>query len=725
MPSSQSIRAGAAYVELTVDNTLLMRGLKQAQSHLKTFSSTVSSWGRSLAKVSALAMAPLALSAHTFSEVASAMARVRGITGATAEEFQALYEQAKRLARGGGFSVSEIAQGMEALGKRGLNPQEITAAIAPVMRLAKITGSDLPTAAETAAGALHAFGLESGDIGRVIDVMTMAARAGKTDVASTAAALEAVGPAAKLAGASFEDTAAAIATLSRNGIQGQAAGTALAMAYKRLSSEIVQKKLAGIGVSVRDAKGNMRQLIDVLADVQRKTDGMDNVQRASIHSAIFGKGQVAAMHLIAGAFDEIQKKMHQADGAAKAVAANMGDPLTKAFKGMKNAAEEVRIAIGEAIGPTLTEWFTELTRVLAGVRRFITTHKESVVTFMKWALVIGAVAAALIGLGVAGSVMATVIGGLSSLVTGIVTVLTTLGSAVAALAVWITTPVGAVIAIFGSFAATMFVVSGQAGKAVGWLRGVFNSLADDAQTTFGGIKDAMIAGDFGLAARILWLAIKMEWQKGIFWLTEWWVAFKEVFVGTATDMFYGAVKVIADVVDGFRAAWTIGLNWFTEAWIGVKAWFETLWNNILGIVSKAWMEIKGIISPREQVNAAKDAIDQAVAARNQGVQANKRAELAQAQESYSSRMAEIGSENIGTIDSDAGGCGEALLWGANFFRPHRGIGPSRGESGQDAPLVCVVCDEAPGAGGGAASGIELGLSQPPLLCLRSSGGSRE
>jgi len=89
MATASSIRAGVAYVELTVDNTLLMRGLKQAQEKLKAFSATVSSWGRSLAKVSAFAIEPPALSAHTFSEAASAMTRVRGITGATPDKMAA------------------------------------------------------------------------------------------------------------------------------------------------------------------------------------------------------------------------------------------------------------------------------------------------------------------------------------------------------------------------------------------------------------------------------------------------------------------------------------------------------------------------------------------------------------------------------------------------------------------------------------------------------------
>ena len=690
MALGSSIRAGAAYVELTVDNTLLMRGLKQAQSQLKAFGATVSSWGRDLAKISAVALAPLALSAHTFSDAASAMARVRGITSATAEEFQALYDLAKRLARDGIFSAKDIATGMETLGKRGLAPKEIMAVIGPVMGLARIAGSDLPTAADMATAAMRAFGLEAGDIGHIIDVTAAAARAGKTDVNSISEALAAAGPAARVAGASFEDTAAAIAVLTKNGITGARAGQALAMAYRRLSSESIQDKLAGVdtsghqapkgarggspkemesrvnmsaptagakkalddlNISVTDTKGNMRSLGDILTELMKKTAGMTQPQRAAVFSAVFGRGQAAMLALINGKLGETQKAMQNTNGAAKAMAANMGDPLTLAFGRVKTAAEEARIAIGEAIGPTLERWFNELVRVLEGVRRFVSTHRELVVSILKWAVIIGSVAAALIGIGTAARIAAGAIGGLHSIVTGIISVFTTLASAVAALAVWITTPVGAIIAIFGAFAATIFVVSGQAAQALSWLGGVFGQLGQDAEATFQGIKDAMIAGDFGLAAKILWLGLKMEWQRGIFWLTEWWVAFKEVFVGTATEAFYGAVKILAGAWDGLRALWVIIVGFLSNVWQTFTGGIIKAWNVVAGALLKAWTQLKGLFSDKVDVQAETKRIDQETQQKNSNVDAERQ----KSQQEYNDRLGRIGQDYEDTskqLDAD-------------------------------------------------------------------------
>jgi hypothetical protein len=44
----------------------------------------------------------------------------------------------------------------------------------------------------------------------------------------------------------------------------------------------------------------------------------------------------------------------------------------------------------------------------------------------------------------------------------------------------------------------------------------------DALQAFEGISEALIAGDIGLAAKILWLTLKMEWLKGKLALLKKW-----------------------------------------------------------------------------------------------------------------------------------------------------------------------------------------------------------
>ena len=66
-----------------------------------------------------------------------AMAKVRAITGASAEEFAAMSEEAKRLGLETAQTMTDIAAGMEALGRAGFSANEIIAAMGGVVALAE------------------------------------------------------------------------------------------------------------------------------------------------------------------------------------------------------------------------------------------------------------------------------------------------------------------------------------------------------------------------------------------------------------------------------------------------------------------------------------------------------------------------------------------------------------------------------------------------------------
>ena len=90
MPAAGAIRAARAYVELFADDSKLVRGLRRAQAKLKAFGRSVQQFGRQLLTVGSLAAVPFALSAQTFANFESQMARVKALTGATGEQFTRL-----------------------------------------------------------------------------------------------------------------------------------------------------------------------------------------------------------------------------------------------------------------------------------------------------------------------------------------------------------------------------------------------------------------------------------------------------------------------------------------------------------------------------------------------------------------------------------------------------------------------------------------------------------
>ncbi len=142
-------------------------------------------------------------------------------------------------------------------------------------------------------------------------------------------------------------------------------------------------------------------------------------------------------------------------------------------------------------------------------------------------------------------------GGIASIISGVVTVVGLLASALVALL----SPIGLTIAAIAGLAAFILHATGAGAKALDWLGEKFESLRASAVASYQGIGNALAAGDISQAAKILWLALSVEWQKGVNLLKSYWIDFKDFFLTIATDAFYGAVAFLAEAWAGMQSLW--------------------------------------------------------------------------------------------------------------------------------------------------------------------------
>ncbi|MCI3215204.1 phage tail tape measure protein, partial [Pseudomonas aeruginosa] len=92
-------------------------------------------------------------------------------------------------------------------------------------------------------------------------------------------------------GQSLETVTTATALLGNAGVQGSMAGTSMRSVLTRLGTS---KAVAKLGVQTKDANGNMRDMLDILKDINKKTAGMGNVQRGAIFKDIAGQYAVTS-----------------------------------------------------------------------------------------------------------------------------------------------------------------------------------------------------------------------------------------------------------------------------------------------------------------------------------------------------------------------------------------------------------------------------------------------
>ncbi|KAA1258063.1 hypothetical protein LF1_05780 [Rubripirellula obstinata] len=123
-PMSQ-VRAGAAFVELTLKNSAMVKGLRSAQKQLSSFASSTSMMGAKLTGLGVAMAAPLGDGIRKFAEYDDAIRQVGAITGATGAAFDRLNAKAKQLGATTSFSAVEVANLMTELGRAGFDSRQI------------------------------------------------------------------------------------------------------------------------------------------------------------------------------------------------------------------------------------------------------------------------------------------------------------------------------------------------------------------------------------------------------------------------------------------------------------------------------------------------------------------------------------------------------------------------------------------------------------------------
>jgi len=342
---------------LTANIAPFRKGLNKAERAMDSMGRKMQQTGKNLSmKLTAPLAALGAVSFNVFKGFEAEMSKVKAVSGATAEEFKALSDNAKELGASTMFSASQVAQLQTEFAKLGFTASEITQVTEGTLALAQASGSDLARAAEVAGSTLRAFGMDASETGRVTDVMAMSFSSSALDMETFAESMKYVAPVAKSAGMSLEQTSAMLAVLANNGIKGSQAGTSL----RRIISE-----LGATGGDVEKSIANLAKTGLNLADAK------DEVGRSAQSALLIlseGINQV----------DPLTKSFENAKGAAKGMSDIMGDNALGASKRLESAMEGLGISIGEIVAQVvvpLIEGFAKfasrLNNTSAQTKRFV------------------------------------------------------------------------------------------------------------------------------------------------------------------------------------------------------------------------------------------------------------------------------------------------------------------------------------------------------------------
>ncbi len=274
------------------------------------------------------------------------------------EAFKELEQAARRTGATTEFTASQSAEALNFLAMAGFNAEASIVALPGVVDLATAAQVDLATATDIATDSLGAFNMMSKDtaqlgrnLARINDVIAKTTTTANTTVTDLFEAFKEGGPVATTAGASIETFSALAGELANAGIKGSRAGTTLKNMFLKLASPSAEgaRLMKHFGVQTQTADGDMRDIVDIIGDLNSALSDLGSAQRTGVLEGIFGRIPIAGVNVLLASgserLREYRKSLEGASGASGEMAAMMRDTTRGSINALISAIEGVKISI--------------------------------------------------------------------------------------------------------------------------------------------------------------------------------------------------------------------------------------------------------------------------------------------------------------------------------------------------------------------------------------------
>ncbi|WP_418744715.1 phage tail tape measure protein [Fusobacterium polymorphum] len=548
-------------------------------------------------KVAAIATIGAAIGIGTSSvkeylEFDKQMIKVKALTGATAEEYEALKKKAMEVGKTTIFTSEEAAIGMQKFALAGHKTKQIIEEIPPIFDLAAASGEDFVMIADMISDHMKNFNIKTSDMGHVADVLANTVSNTNVNVQMISESLKYVSNSAMSAGMDLETTAAAIGLMGDSALKSGRSGRYLVDALSSLKEAKVQRALKKMGVNVLDAQGKFVGFTNVMKQLDKVIDKNNPFKTQGQLIEIFGKqGSEAFMNILMAEKEingttykgvEALEKFIEANRNAIGKAKEMSDTILDSPSGkwalLQSAISDVKLKIGQAIftkgGKQLIdiaiEWLNELSNVLSGnfndtkANKFWQSFIENGKIFLD----------ALVQIGKA--------------LWGIFTILNKIG--IDKILIFLT--ILSVLSKIVQFVTVIIPII----KVV-WM--VISAIGA-AIAAVGGAVVAVVAAIVAVIAGVIYLVIKYWDEIKAFvkaipgFLVEFFTGVWNVLSGVIGAIWQGIVDLFNWILNKITWLWDKIVGVFSTLWSVLTKIFSTIWDKITGFFQGLWESITGL-----------------------------------------------------------------------------------------------------------------------------------
>jgi len=332
----------------------------------------------------ALSIGALGVAAvKSFASFDESMTRSLAIMGDVSKVLREdMSDAARQVGRTTLFSAKQAADAYFFLASAGLSAASSIKAMPTVAKFAQAGMFDLALATDLLTDAQSALGLtmrndviaNMQNMNRVSDVLVKANTLANATVEQFSKSLtREAGAAMKSFKIDIEEGVAVLAAFADQGIKGEVAGGGLSRILRLMTAAAVKNAEAyrELGVSVFDSSGNLNNMADIIADLERALIPLSDKARVSALSMLGFKARVQGIILpllgTSAAIRRYEKELRSAQGITEEVANKQLKTFNAQVTILKSLLEDFLITVGQKIVPVLSRFVSGLIVLTGGL----------------------------------------------------------------------------------------------------------------------------------------------------------------------------------------------------------------------------------------------------------------------------------------------------------------------------------------------------------------------
>ncbi|MFA5291954.1 MAG: cell envelope integrity protein TolA [Phycisphaerae bacterium] len=446
-------------------------------------------------------------------------------------------------------------------------------------------GRQVMMAGTAIVGSLVAASVKAGSIGHDLEEMSK-----KTGVGVEA--LSGLGYVARQSGGSLEGLGKSFRFMQKNLFAAQNGTKGVVKALAQLGLTVAELQKLTPEEQFKEIAGRIGSLADPTA-------------RAALAMKIFGRSGTELLPMFARGKDGINAMIGEAEKLGLIMSTDDAEAAAEFHEETKKLTDILKMGmfrVGSAIIPILKDLAVKYGQVVKACSDWVKAN-PGVVTMVLY------LGAALMATGAAFMIL----GKAMVLAGAMLKIVLTLFAVIKTVLMFILSPLGLVVTALTAGVAAFLYFSGYGSQLLSWLGNCFMTLKDDATKAFNGIAQALAKGDIALAARILWLTLKMEFLKGKQVLLEVWLSFKSKFLEYWNGIGYSMVLIWDTAVYGIKTAWIELVALLKSVWTSFKSVYGSVVDWCVKKAMGAWIWWQKLMNPEFDDASAKKTLDDSLA----------------------------------------------------------------------------------------------------------------